>query len=327
MIKVLVTGANGLLGTNTVLELLKQGFIVNALVRKKSSFIKYSHPNLHLIEGDITDYDSLNQAVKGCEFVIHTAALTAQNFLKYSDYHEVNINGTKNIIKICKQNNVKRLVYVGTANTFGYGSLENLGNENLKMKEPYLSALYALSKLEAQELIDSSSDSIDIVTISPTFMLGAYDSKPSSGKIILMAMNKKILFYPLGGKNFVHVNDVAKGIVKALKTGIRGECYIFANENISYKDFFKLVCKTNNNKPLLVKLPKLILLVVVFIGDVLRFSGVKTEVSSVNMKILCINNYYSNQKAANTFNMHFQSTQKAISDSLIWFKKENKIKA
>jgi len=76
----------------------------------------------------------------------------------------------------------------------------------------------------------------------------------------------------------------------------------------------------------LIKLPKIILFVVGFIGDVLRFSGVKTEVSSVNMKILCINNYYSNQKAANTFNMHFQSTQKAISDALRWFKKENKIK-
>ena len=57
-------------------------------------------------------------------------------------------------------------------------------------------------------------------------MLGAYDTKPSSGKIILMGLNKKLLFHPPGGKNFVHVRDVAKGLISCLEKGKNGERFV-----------------------------------------------------------------------------------------------------
>src|SRR5690606_16060810 len=79
------------------------------------------------------------------------------------------------------------------------------------------------------------------------------------GQIILHGMNKRILFYPPGGKNFVHVNDVCRGINNALSLGKIGDVYLLAGENLSYKDFFSLLNKTTCQKPLMIRIPPFVL--------------------------------------------------------------------
>ena len=325
MQKVLVTGANGLLGRNIVLDLLEQGYSVKALVRNLNSFLKISHENLVLIKGDITDYRSVDSHAIDCDYIIHSAANTSQNLLKVTDYDKTNYHGTKNIIRICKKNAIKKLVYVGTANTFGYGCLNDLGNEQKKIRYPFTKSNYAQSKLKAQELIDKSSSKIDVITISPTFMLGAYDSKPSSGKIVLMALNKNLVFYPSGGKNFIHVKDVSKATINALHTGNSGEKYLLSNVNMSYRDFFQLVSKVNNQKTIFIKIPKLLLITIGVIGEIIRKMGVKTDLSYANAIILTINNYYSNHKVKQKFKIDFLPIELAVEDAIKWFH-ENKEK-
>ena len=314
---VLVTGANGLLGTNVVLELLKRDYAVKALVRDKRKFIDYTHPQLELVTGDIRDYKALHMAAKDCDLIVHAAANTSQTHLKLSDYDPVNHMGTKNILDICREFNIKRLVYVGTANTFGYGSRQEPGDEQIPPKYPFTRCLYALSKLKTQELIDAAAtDGLDVVTVSPTFMIGPYDYKPSSGRIINIALNRKVVFYPPGGKNFVHAGDVARGVVYALEDGAVGEKYLLANENLLYRDFFQIISRLTGNQPIMIPLPRLLLLVVGLSGNLLRFIGVRTPISYNNMKILCVNNFYSNRKALSQFNMSFLTTEEAVRDAL-----------
>ncbi|MFV0483947.1 MAG: NAD-dependent epimerase/dehydratase family protein [Bacteroidales bacterium] len=316
---VLVTGANGLLGTNVVLDLLEQGYGVKALVRNPKSMMQVEHANYELVKGDITNKDRLIELSKNCNYVIHTAANTSQNLLKAEAYDEVNLHGTQNVIDACKVNNIKRLVYVGTANTYGYGSLDDLGNEEKAIKYPFTKSNYAISKTKVQALVDKEADNIDLITISPTFMIGAYDSKPSSGKIILMVLNKKIVFYPSGGKNFVHVKDVSLAAVKALKQGQRGEKYLLANENMCYRDFFRLVAKRNNQKTSFINVPRPILLLAGMIGSGIRCLGFPISLSYTNTRILTINNYYSNKKAKEGLGMEFRSTESAVDDAIWWF--------
>mgnify|MGYP000689706787 CR=1 FL=1 len=134
---------------------------------------------------------------------------------------------------------IEKLIYIGTANTYGYGSLDALGDETKPMRYPHTQSLYAQSKAEAQKCIDDASSKINIATLSPTFMIGANDTKPSSGKLILAVLNKKIAFYPSGGKNVVAVNDVVHGIIKAFRLKESGRKLILANENLTYKTLFK----------------------------------------------------------------------------------------
>jgi nucleoside-diphosphate-sugar epimerase len=317
---ILVIGANGLLATNTILLLLEKGFNVKALLRNKNKFIPFKHKNLVFIEGDITNVSSIENAFVGCDYVLHAAANTSQSLLSLSDYYPVNIQGTKNIIECCKKHKIKKLIYIGTANSFGYGSIENLGNETIQQKKPFTNSIYAISKYESQQLINNTKE-LNIVSICPTFMIGAYDAKPSSGKIILLA-NKKIIFYPPGGKNFIHVKDVSNAIVNALEYGKNGENYILANENMSYKAFFKLVNEINSKHPVLIKLPKVLLLTLGYIGDFIRWFRRPINLSSVNTKLIIINSFYSNEKAKKDLKINFTSTEVAIKDALEWFKKE-----
>lgn len=317
--KVFITGANGLLGTNLVLMLVEQGFVVKAFVRRKSSFVKPELKNLILVEGNLLDIEKLNNEIKGCHYVVHLAANTSQSLLKLADYYAINVQGTRNIIHACIENQVEKLVYIGTANTFGYGTVSNPGDETQPMKSPFTKSFYASSKKQAQEIIDKAASQLNITTLSPTFMLGAYDTKPSSGKIIRRAINKRFVFYPSGGKNFVHVSDVATAIIKAFDLKQSGQNIIIAHENLNYKDFYKKMVFINNQKTTLLPVPNFLLKLIGFIGDFLRFLKIETNVSSVNIKILTINNYYTNKKAKQELNMGFTPINNVIVDSLRYF--------
>ncbi|MDT0643903.1 NAD-dependent epimerase/dehydratase family protein [Zunongwangia sp. F363] len=319
--KVLITGANGLLATNTIKLFLEKGHTVTGLIRSKEKFLLPSQPGLELFEADILDYPRVQEAVKSCDAVIHIAALTSQDIPDYEAYKDINVHGAENIIKAAIARQVKKFIYVSSANSMGYGSLENPGTENSPAKAPFTKAFYARSKMEAEEKLLSFSEEIEVIRVNPTFMLGPYDGKPSSGQIILMGFNKKMIFYPPGGKNFVDVRDVAGGILKALKNGKNREAYLMANENMSYEKFFELLqLKSQRKSFLMLKVPKIALLAAGYLGDLLRFFRIKTDLSSVNMKILCVSNYYSNQKSKRELGMKYHPVETAVDDAVAWFK-------
>ena len=323
-LKVLVTGANGLLGTNTIIELLSQGYYVKGFLRDKNSFVGGNHKYLELFEGDILNNSDLNKAMLNCNYVVHTAGVTFQKFLKYNDYEKVNVQGTINVMEAALQNKLKKFIYVSTSNVFGFGSLNSLGDESIPMKLPFSKSLYAKSKQKAQNYVMAKRNHIDVVIVNPTFMIGAFDNKLSSGKIILMALKQHILLCPPGGKNFVCVKDVSNGIIHAINYGVNGEAYLLANQNLTFKAFFRIVKKQTKAKFIMLQLPKCMLMLLGYLGNCAIYFGLKTHFSVENMKCLCINNYYSNSKAAVELKMVFNPIENGITDAAEWFENSNK---
>jgi len=321
--KVLVTGANGLLGTNTIIELLNQGYAVVGFLRDKYSFVGEKHENLELVEGNILNSKDLANALRDCAYVVHTAALTDPGFFSYEPYKKININGTKNVVDSAINAKIKKLIYVGTANVHGFGPLNNLGNESKQIMEPFSKLYYSLSKKAAQEYVLSMKNKIDITVVNPSFMIGAYDSKPSSGRIILIGLKKRFLLCPPGGKSFICVNDVSKGIVKALECGVNGETYLLSNANMNYKTFFNLVKDKTGSSTVIIPVPKFFLLLLGYIGSFIRGFGINTQFSIENMKALCVYGYYSNEKAKIHLGVSFNPIESGIEDCLDWFKKNN----
>ncbi|TYA78722.1 NAD-dependent epimerase/dehydratase family protein [Seonamhaeicola marinus] len=319
MDKIFVTGINGLLGTNLCEDLLNEGYKVKGLVRDKHRFFGNAHENLSLVEGKL--FMDFTSALRNIDCVIHIAALTDQSIPDPYEYWKINYNATRKLFQAAIQCGVKRFIFVSTANTMGYGSQKEPGNELKRISHLYKNSFYAKSKLLAEEFMLREEHQIETIIVNPTFMLGANDSKPSSGKIILMCLGKKVLFYPPGGKNFVHVKDVSQGILKCIKSANYGEKYLLANENLTYKDFFRKVNRITNQKPVMVKIPKFILNILGGIGDVLRKFNFKTNLSSVNMKALMVNNYFTNEKSIKALNIKYQPIDKAIIDAVNYFEK------
>lgn len=321
--KVVVTGANGLLGTHVIQQLLEQGYAVNGLLRNKDKFLLAEHTNLKLTEGDLRDQTIVKKAVKGCDAVIHCVAITAQNLIHYNDYYETNVLGTKAVLNAAIENNIKKIVYVSSANTLGHGTKEVPGNEQNTAKKPFTNSLYAKSKKEAEALLLSASNRIDVVIVNPSFLIGAYDSGYGSGRIVKMGYGKRVIFYPPGGKNFVNASDAAYGIIAALEKGTNSNNYLLTGENLTYTAFFTKLAALQSKKPLLVRLPSMLLLAIGAAGSLLRFFGIKTAVSLTNMQILCTGNYYSNQKAIDELEIGFGPIEKGIIEAVDWFKHKN----
>jgi dihydroflavonol-4-reductase len=219
-------------------------------------------------------------------------------------------------------------IFVSTANTFGYGTKSNPGNENMPAKYPFTSSGYAMSKMKAQELVleYANSGKLETVVVNPTFMIGPHDAKPSSGKIITMIYNKKFVLVPLGGKNFIHVADVASGICNAIDKGKTGSCYLLANENLSYSEYYTKLSKAAGKPFYQIKLPSRLLNTIAVLAKLATKSGFKSDLNPLNARILCVDNYYSSSKAVNDLMLPQTPVDIAISDALEWFRQYGYIK-
>jgi len=213
--KIFVTGGDGLLGSNLVRELLDKWHELSVLVQPGREVNTLNGLSLEKAEGDLLDFESLGAAAKEVEAIFHVAASTSIWPSRSEMVNKVNIEGTRNILRLAKELDVKRLVHVGTANTFGFGTMENPGREDTE----YMGLQYGLdcmdSKWKAHQLVmEAVKEGVLAVVVNPTFMLGAYDSAPSSGAMILAVYATKLPFYAPGGRNYICVKDAAKGIAK-----------------------------------------------------------------------------------------------------------------
>lgn len=324
--KVLVTGANSLLGTHVIRELLQCGYAVRGLLRNVHDLKVLPHRNLENYQGDFTRLEVAEKAVKGCDAVIHIAAITDPSLLNYREYKRVNTDAVKQLVEVAVRSKLKKFVFISTANVFGYGDKEDPGHEGLPMAEPYTDFYYARSKAEAHQLIFEFTDTIDVVTVNPTFMLGDFDSRPSSGRIITMAYNNRWIFCPPGGKNFIHVRDAAYGTVRALEKGENGQSYLLAGENLSYREFYLKLIAYTGQKSQLISPPVWVLYALGYVGNLLRALRIKTFMSLVNMRILCVRNFYRNDKAVEELGLTCRPIDEAIEDAVQWFEKEGMLK-
>lgn len=249
--KILVTGPDGVLGSNLVRELLSRDHQVSVmLIDEKGSYPTLDGLDIQRFYGNILNAEELDTAFTGQEVVIHCAASTSVFPARDAFVNKVNIEGTNNVIEAALKNNIQRLVYVGTANSFGFGTLENPGKEG----NPYTSIKYGLdymdSKRYAQEnVLDAvQKRNLPAIIVNPTFMIGPYDSKPSSGAMVVAIKNGKVPGYTGGGKNYVAVKDAAFAIANAVTMGRIGECYILGNVNLTFKEAFNLIAETIGSK-------------------------------------------------------------------------------
>lgn len=324
--KVLVTGGNGFLGSNLTRELYRLGYDVRVLIRPNADMKGIADIPCEIFRGHIDREEDVFQAVAGCNFVIHSASVTEQWSVAYEEYERINFTGTQHIVQACLTYEVEKLVHVSTANTIGPGSKEKPGTElngftlfhanSGYINSKYLAQQYVLEQVERRQL--------PAVIVNPTFMIGPNDVKPSSGKLLLYGLNRKILFYPPGGKNFVYIHDVCQGIINALHKGETGNCYLLAGQNLSYREFFGLVNKLENKSRWLVRIPRFVLKLGGFAGNIRKLlTGDTGKLNRSTAYMLCLDNYYSGRKAEMELSVQYTSAEEAVRKALQWFKEHN----
>jgi len=200
---------------------LRRGYSVRAFIQPDSKSLTIEGLNIEKIKGDILSITDLKQALSGCSYLIHAAASTSIWPSRSAAVQKVNIEGTRNVISAALECRVEKMVYVGTANSFNPGTIDNPGDENSPYKGKCYNMDYIESKYFAQQdiLAAVTEKGLPAVIVNPTFMLGPYDSKPGTGEMILTVAAGKMPGYTRGGRNFIYVKDAATGVVNALEKG------------------------------------------------------------------------------------------------------------
>ncbi len=325
---VLVTGAGGFLGGHLVQELLRREYRVRAFVRPTSSMALANPQSLTRLpitiqKGDICQPSDVMEAAQGCQFIIHAAALTQVNPARSRAIWAVNEGGTANVIQAGLAAGVQRLVYVGTANVFGFGTQQQPGTETFAYAGQHYGLDYMDSKVAATTLVQRAGQEqgLPAVLVHPTFMLGPVDANPTSNTLLLAVCQGQLPGYSVGGKNYVHVRDVAMATVNALTQGRVGESYILGNQNLNYHEAFRLIADLAGVLPPRWPIPPALAWLYGSGCDLkTRLTGKPARVNAAMIAVASDGHYFSAQKAIAELSLPQTPITQAIGEALAWFR-------
>ncbi|WP_028982331.1 NAD-dependent 4,6-dehydratase LegB [Sporocytophaga myxococcoides] len=260
--KVLITGADGFIGSHLVEKLLEEGCKVRAFVYYNSfnswgwldAFPKEKLAQLEIIAGDIRDPHGVKNAMKDIEVVFHLAALIAIPYSYHSPdtYIDTNVKGTLNIVQAAKELGVERVLVTSTSEVYGTALYVPIDEKHARQGQ----SPYSATKIGADYIADSFYRSFGVpVTVVRPF--NTYGPRQSARAVI-----PTIITQLLAGKNeiklgslhptrdLLFVKDTAKGFIEIAKADatIGEEVNIAMQEEISVGDLAQKLISQINGK-------------------------------------------------------------------------------
>lgn len=225
----LVTGAAGHVGANLVRELIKEKRTVRALIRDDCRGVEGLE--VETVKGNILDYQSLLQTVKGNEVVYHLAASISIVGDKSGQVRLTNVEGTRNVVQACLETGVRRLVHFSSIHAYSPFPLDRYVDEN-SLSADARSPAYDRTKADSNKIVLAGvKKGLDAVIIAPTGIIGPNDFKLSRmGAVLVKLYNQKLFGLIKGGYNWVDVRDVVQGALLAEKKASSGSQYILSGE-------------------------------------------------------------------------------------------------
>ena len=324
--RVLVTGAAGFIGSHLCEALLKKGYKVNALVRYNSRQNKgwlenVSNKNLEIIYGDITDFDSVINAINNCDYVFNLAASISVPYSLNNPqtFIDTNILGALNVFRASSlsKKKIKKIIQISSSEVYGNNLVKDkniLTEETITVSE----SPYAATKIASDNLAISmqKATGLPIVVARPFNTFGPRQSLRAVIPTLItqfISLNNKNNSVKIGNlktsRDFVYVMDTVAGLISLLKKSCKpGEVYnICTGKSFSIKSIISnLAYITKKNPKILVSKKRL------RAADVFDLRG-------SNKKLLKSNKLSPKYKNLNGF-------KKALNETYEWFKEEENLK-
>jgi dihydroflavonol-4-reductase len=245
---ILVTGANGLIGSALIRHLLAEGHSIRGLKRANSDLKQLNDisDKIEWIEGDVLDVLSLEKAFEGITYVIHTAAVVSFVPRDRDQMYEINVGGTANIVNAALNAKVQKLAFVSSVAALGrpdprtiVADKPTIITEDQKWEESPLNSHYGKSKYLAElEVWRGVAEGLNTIVVNPSMVLGEGDWTRSSTQLFKYVYDENA-YYTEGLINYVDVKDVAAIVTKLLFSDIKNERYIVSAGHITYKELFE----------------------------------------------------------------------------------------
>lgn len=235
--KILVTGANGFLGSHVCRRLLGARHTVRAFVRPTSTTTALAGLAVDQVTGDVTDRASLDRALDGVDYVIHAAADVSDWGRDVTTQMRVNVEGTRHVAQACLAQGVRRLVHVSSVAAIGIpDDARHPADESFRFNLEGSGLTYHLSKRRAEEeVLAQIARGLNAVIVNPASLKGPHGAQYRGAEIVRSVRRARVVPYFTGGISVVHVENVAEGIIHALERGVSGQRYVLGGENVSFR--------------------------------------------------------------------------------------------
>lgn len=171
--RILVTGGGGFLGSAICSMLVKRGDQVQSISRQ--AYPGLATMGISQFRGDLVDKGKIYSAAQGCDAIIHTAA-KAGIWGDYSSYYQANVLGTQNIIEVCRELRITKLVYTSSPSVvFSGGDMEGV-NESAPYPKRYLTAYPKTKAIAEQMVLNANDENLATVSLRPHLIWGPGDN-------------------------------------------------------------------------------------------------------------------------------------------------------
>ena len=235
---VLVTGGTGVVGTPVVRYLVESGREVRGLARSEASATMLADMGAAPVRGDICSPDSLVKAVAGCDVVYHVAGLVSFCPQFPDRLYQVNVEGTRNVVRAARRAGVRRLVHTSSVVAVGEKP-GTVGSESTPHRGYYLSH-YGRSKHQAEMAAFAEAGDMEVVVVNPSSVQGG-GRATGSGGLLLQAVNGRFKYLVDTPISIVDTDDCAQGHLAAEQRGLAGQRYILSGFTLSLRQAVALM--------------------------------------------------------------------------------------
>ena len=323
---ILVTGANGLVGSYLCRYLISKGEKVRALKRPNSDLrlLEGVTDKIEWVDGDILDIFSLEEAFIGIDKIYHCAAIISYSKRNNHLLTQVNVDRTANVVNTALDMGIKKLVYISSIAALGKtGKEDEVVTEQTPWERKNLTSDYSVSKFLAErEVWRSIAEGLNAVIVNPSIIVGAGNWNSGSCKLFT-TIHKGFKYFTEGKTGYVDVRDVVKIVYALMESDTTNERYILNSENVSYRDFLTTIAKELQVKGPTVKAGKF-LSALAWRTEWFKslFNGSEPSVTRQTALIANKKVNYANNKIVEQLGYKFISVNKAIEDAAASFKSE-----
>jgi dihydroflavonol-4-reductase len=317
---VVITGATGLVGNNVLRLLTDRGVSVRAFVRPRNSPDRsLASLPIEVVQGSLDDEDALERAFDGASLVVHAAAMVHIGWRHAEEMRQANVEGAHRVARAARKV-AARLVHVSSVDAIGLRSDGEPADEETP-PGGLLECPYVTTKREAERaVLEEVERGLDAVIVNPVYMIGPWDWKPSSGRMLLEVAAGKGSFAPPGSNDFVDVRDVARGVLQASSHGRTGRRYILGGHRLSYLDAWRAFARVAGRMPPMGIAPPIAVRVAGWCGDLAGwFTSREPALNSAAAASSLLPHNFSSARAMNELGYQFRSFEATVNDAFEWF--------
>ncbi|MEP3525239.1 MAG: NAD-dependent epimerase/dehydratase family protein [Hyphomicrobiales bacterium] len=320
---VLVTGANGFVGRHLVARLLTDGHQVRALDK---SFKAAPEDGAERIEADILDKAVVSAAMQDVEMVFHLAAITALWMPDEDIYQSVNVEGTHMVLEAAVEAKAQRFVHCSSFVTTitGPRTARSISENDMPNNDALFGA-YARSKRRAEKIVLDANYRIEPIIVMPSAPLGPGDFNMTAPTCFIRDLaNGKIPATIDQIINFVDVQLLADAIAIAGREGESGERYLLTGKNRDMRDFLTLMEKITGLSMPKTQVPYALAATASFIEEkmISRLTKKPPNAPYAGVRMAGRKFEFDCSKAMNDLDINLYPIEEALTESLLWLKKE-----